>query len=489
MLIQAMVVTQQYPDALYIQQMLEWESLGFELLTELNPISALQKVRLIRPQVLILFGTLGAADPDMFLEEVQKLNEPVHVVMLSSRHTQTWNLAAESSVFGRAKLYFIPKLTVDTLMKVIEDIRLTQQLERQGRSIPSGQLGKCSSLQPLASGVWGRDCELLWVRLESAAVLTHLQIEDILCDQAEASSLRWVRWQPDIYLVLLQESSQAGGASGQLGWLLDGTYGAVQILSIGVIARDQLEASVARLQSLDRHRYFFSDVRLFRENSGTVHRRILYPTEVASLLGSLLIASIQGETAEACNVIRKLYLEQIKPFMSFTALDLLRHILGSTYRLLCGQSDMSGLFSSQMPSCVEDEAQMVCRAWTKIMNQREPVQLSQAVVSTIRRLNSNFSSDLSLKMLAEEHNMSESGLSKLFRRQVGCKVISYLIHLRIQVAALFLLQSDWPVNQIAQKVGFWDAKYFSRVFRQEIGVSPSEYRRRSQQPYEEGQNQ
>jgi transcriptional regulator GlxA family with amidase domain len=42
-----------------------------------------------------------------------------------------------------------------------------------------------------------------------------------------------------------------------------------------------------------------------------------------------------------------------------------------------------------------------------------------------------------------------------------------------------LVTTDMPVNEIARAVGFSDARYFSRVFGQAEGVTPTEYRNRS----------
>ena len=66
MQIRVLLVTRSYADAIYMKNLLPWEQLGFQLLIELNSISGLQKVTDLHPQVLMLFGSLGAADLDLF---------------------------------------------------------------------------------------------------------------------------------------------------------------------------------------------------------------------------------------------------------------------------------------------------------------------------------------------------------------------------------------------------------------------------------------
>mgnify|MGYP000435351204 FL=1 len=62
---------------------------------------------------------------------------------------------------------------------------------------------------------------------------------------------------------------------------------------------------------------------------------------------------------------------------------------------------------------------------------------------------------------------------------MGCGIVTYRNHLRVYMAALMLLQSTRPVSQVAEKMGFWDVKYFSRVFRKIMGESPAQYRKLS----------
>ena len=64
----------------------------------------------------------------------------------------------------------------------------------------------------------------------------------------------------------------------------------------------------------------------------------------------------------------------------------------------------------------------------------------------------------------------------MYKRQ-GCGIVAYRTHLRVYMAALMLLQSTRPVSQVAEKTGFWDVKYFSRVFRKIMGESPAQYRK------------
>lgn len=56
-------------------------------------------------------------------------------------------------------------------------------------------------------------------------------------------------------------------------------------------------------------------------------------------------------------------------------------------------------------------------------------------------------------------------------------IIDYLTDIRIAAAKQMLENSDLMVKEIAEKVGYQEASYFTRVFKKNTGVSPAEYRR------------
>jgi two-component system response regulator YesN len=72
--------------------------------------------------------------------------------------------------------------------------------------------------------------------------------------------------------------------------------------------------------------------------------------------------------------------------------------------------------------------------------------------------------------------MSRSYFSQCFAKFAGDTFGDILRNIRIEHAKSLLLESDYPVYEIASRAGFEDEKYFSRLFREIVGTSPSEYR-------------
>jgi AraC-like DNA-binding protein len=91
-------------------------------------------------------------------------------------------------------------------------------------------------------------------------------------------------------------------------------------------------------------------------------------------------------------------------------------------------------------------------------------------------LQQNYSRAVGVEEAARYAGVSRSCLYRAFQAEFGCSPSAYLIRFRIQRACQLLRHSALPVGAVALSVGFGDPYYFSRAFRREMGVSPTEYR-------------
>jgi AraC-like DNA-binding protein len=69
-----------------------------------------------------------------------------------------------------------------------------------------------------------------------------------------------------------------------------------------------------------------------------------------------------------------------------------------------------------------------------------------------------------------------SYLSNLFHRKTGTTFVKYLIKLRILKAKELLSVTNLPVQQVAERVGYYSTRYFTKLFVEAVGIYPSEYR-------------
>jgi AraC family L-rhamnose operon transcriptional activator RhaR/AraC family L-rhamnose operon regulatory protein RhaS len=97
---------------------------------------------------------------------------------------------------------------------------------------------------------------------------------------------------------------------------------------------------------------------------------------------------------------------------------------------------------------------------------------------SMAHLEQSQNSPVNLDDLARMAHMSKRNFLRAFKMATGTSPIKHRLQLRVARAAADLRQSKLSITQIAFDHGFNDSNYFSRQFRQVMGLSPREYRRR-----------
>ncbi|MFH1759647.1 MAG: helix-turn-helix transcriptional regulator [bacterium] len=88
--------------------------------------------------------------------------------------------------------------------------------------------------------------------------------------------------------------------------------------------------------------------------------------------------------------------------------------------------------------------------------------------------------DLSRKQVAAHLLISERYLAKLFKQIKNENVTNYINALRVEKSRDLLIKTDKKIIDIAMEVGFTDSSYFIKIFRIKEGLTPGEYRKKSQ---------
>ncbi len=88
----------------------------------------------------------------------------------------------------------------------------------------------------------------------------------------------------------------------------------------------------------------------------------------------------------------------------------------------------------------------------------------------------NYHKNISLEEVAQTVHLSPFYFSRLFKQEKGFNFVDFLTKVRIEKAKQMLQNPDLTAVRIAAEVGYQDASYFSRVFRQTMGMTPNQYR-------------
>lgn len=88
----------------------------------------------------------------------------------------------------------------------------------------------------------------------------------------------------------------------------------------------------------------------------------------------------------------------------------------------------------------------------------------------------NYTKNITLEDVSREVNISTYYLSRIFKESTGCNFIDYLTSLRIEKAKELLSTTQYSMKEICSMSGYVDPNYFSKLFKKNVGVTPTEYR-------------
>jgi len=101
-------------------------------------------------------------------------------------------------------------------------------------------------------------------------------------------------------------------------------------------------------------------------------------------------------------------------------------------------------------------------------------ETAKAFDAAIRYMQTHLTSPaLSVETLVEKAHMSNTYFRKLFYARFAATPAKYITAQRLILAEKLLASGGYTIKEVAEKVGFDDEKYFSRVVKKEYGVSPS----------------
>lgn len=117
----------------------------------------------------------------------------------------------------------------------------------------------------------------------------------------------------------------------------------------------------------------------------------------------------------------------------------------------------------------------VTEACSNIITKREE-QTSGLISKAKAYIEKNYNKDISLDEVSRSVDISPYYFSKLFKEETGENFIEYLTNIRIEKAKKLLLYSDMSIKNICIDTGYSDPNYFSRIFKKQVGLTPTEYR-------------
>jgi AraC-like DNA-binding protein len=112
------------------------------------------------------------------------------------------------------------------------------------------------------------------------------------------------------------------------------------------------------------------------------------------------------------------------------------------------------------------------------IEEEEPIgPIEQKVMEIVNYININYGSDIYLSSVAKLFYISESYLSRIFKKVTAFHMSEYIQIVRIKEAQKLLKETDFKIIEISEKVGFTQIAHFNKTFKKITDTTPLKYRK------------
>lgn len=136
------------------------------------------------------------------------------------------------------------------------------------------------------------------------------------------------------------------------------------------------------------------------------------------------------------------------------------------------------------PVSIEKAQQLMVRVLSKL-EKKYDASLHQcdkkdmdSVELVLNYIRENYAKPITLEETADACFISKSYLCALLKKNIGMSFLQFKNYLRIVEAKKQLRNGNGNIAEVAAAVGYFDANYFSRIFKQMVGMTPQEYQRK-----------
>lgn len=100
------------------------------------------------------------------------------------------------------------------------------------------------------------------------------------------------------------------------------------------------------------------------------------------------------------------------------------------------------------------------------------------IVGTVKRyVREHIQEDIYIADIARQVYINEQYLMRTFKKTTGISILEFITNERVWLAKELLVNTDYPVKQVADSVGYGNYSYFTKLFKRNTGLTPQAYRR------------
>lgn len=246
-----------------------------------------------------------------------------------------------------------------------------------------------------------------------------------------------------------------------------------------------LPGTICRLRSMQENNLSILNTPLFL--SDYVPKQISYIPPSLDVIGTFLdqkqpAAALQNlqnylDRLSARKEINKELLKHLRVDMEQLIFSYLRKNGIEAHTLFCDpETDALLCKSLESAGCMMDYLRHIINRgvdYTSFITQDDSV-----IDIIVNYIHQHYSDDITRTMLADLVYLNPDYMARLFKKQMHTSLINYITEYRIQKAKELLQNPDIPVGTVASRVGYGNYSYFSKLFKDVVGSTPNEYRKK-----------
>jgi len=474
------LVDENYSRARQLEQDLNREPVSFSLKVELNSLFWLEKLQYIKVDILIVGKVYYCNSYDVIRETAARYPN-VQILMLDQE------LPAQLQP-GTVRAF---KCRTDNLAQSLKEILAADDMQ----TVPQKETekdfsGKNSDLQRFAElhiqvsefhilrllGTKGFDVKAV----EKIAQILRSTFEDLLLDwfqeinggicilirlDQQKSLLHSFRVINELIQVMHQSVSALG-------------YRLRPIIMHEKTKRHEAEQIYEELCKAESIIYFCPEYLVITLSQiKTMSQKPDYPFLNQNIM-KLQFAFLSGDVNQTLSLVDLLYNEGVRPTMNMNVLRYCRssieHMISFCRPISKVNFEIGGDFTDY--DSIEEE-RLEVHNWfaTNLSDISGAKHMHPKTIAALQYILRNYSKDICQDDVAQYLELSSAYFSRLFKRDMGIGFVEYLMNFRLEQAKNLFQTKTFAVSQVAQLIGFYDPKYFSRVFRMKYGMSPTQY--------------
>lgn len=479
----AVLVDTSLSHANLIKKKLDYSALGMSLIVEYSDINWLEKVKHVRPDLLMV-GMLTFSSVSELVTETLKYMPSIPVVVIE----QSASTAIEFSAMRNVLFCSMKELTTEYLLRLqirqeegmapgnkqVDEIAIAEMEDDQRllrvpvgtetfyllRIVPLNQLSRtnCLSIKRCIT-------ETLEDLLVDCFVENHGGVCIVMRETLEKSLLYSIKIAGEMIRLLHQAITEKGIRIAPI------------LISEKITKKSVLNAYHELVEAEDL--LFFCPERIVLTMSQLNSLR--QPPDYGFLdsqIETLQYHLLEGNAADSMSCIDALYQQGIKPTKSLNVLQYCRKRLEAAFAIYTMLQKRIVTEIGNLPHAfsIEDEKKKMQEYVAEVLSGSEVKgALHTKTIAALQYMLQHYTEDLSLEAVADYLALSAPYFSKLFKKDIGKGFVEFLMELRIEKAKSLMNAGMSNVQAIASQSGFNDSKYFSRVFRKKCGISPVQF--------------